>query len=301
MEKKSKCVKVGFSRILWSVTAILLCAAPCGALTGNQTVDSVGTLNLGTDYGPDKVGVDDGWVDVYGTLNMHPGAYVDCGIYAYPGNVENAPGGIVNVYGCAPGNTLWVLEPTTSLPGLPPVVTVYGPNFKVGNTNYFPPTDMPISGLLEVLSESDVLLFSLTIYSDIDIHLRAPDSGGPEEITIDIKPGSETNTINLGLNGVIPVAILSEEGFDATMVPPENVFLAGLGVRVRGKGNKYLASEEDVNGDGLIDLVVKVESENLDPGQFAEGVAYLRVHETSDPTSAVLYEGWDEVVIVPPE
>ena len=29
MEKKNNCVKVGFSRILWTVTAILLCAAPC--------------------------------------------------------------------------------------------------------------------------------------------------------------------------------------------------------------------------------------------------------------------------------
>jgi len=84
-------------------------------------------------------------------------------------------------------------------------------------------------------------------------------------------------------------------------VDPAKVFFAGAGVAVRGKGNKYLAGKEDVNGDGLLDLVVKVETENLDPGEFAEGGAYLRIHETSDQASPVLYEGWDEIKIVPPK
>jgi hypothetical protein len=75
------------------------------------------------------------------------------------------------------------------------------------------------------------------------------------QIEIDIKPGSYPNAINLGSNGVVPVAILSTPDLDATTLPPENVFLAGSGVAVRGKGNKYLASTEDVNGDSLPDLV----------------------------------------------
>jgi len=120
-------------------------------------------------------------------------------------------------------------------------------------------------------------------------------------VGIDIKPGSYPNTINLGSNGVVPVGILSGEGFDATAVAPENVFLAGSGVAVRGKGNKYLAHEEDVNGDDLMDLVVQVETENLDPGTFQDGYAVLTIHESSDPASAVLYQGMDEITIVPPE
>ncbi|UCG46353.1 MAG: hypothetical protein JSU94_12690 [Phycisphaerales bacterium] len=120
-------------------------------------------------------------------------------------------------------------------------------------------------------------------------------------VSIDIKPGSYPNTVNLGSFGVVPVAILSTAEFDATVLPPENVYLAGAGVAVRGKGNKCLATEEDVNGDGLIDLVVKVETENLDPGEFQDGWAVLRIYETSDQTSPVLYEGSDEITIVPPE
>jgi len=125
--------------------------------------------------------------------------------------------------------------------------------------------------------------------------------GGVINVDIDIKPGSYPNSINLGSHGVVPVAILSTLELDATTLNAENIFLAGSGVRVRGKGNKYLASEEDVNGDSLLDLVVKVQTENLDPGAFQDGGVFLRVHETSDPESPVLYEGWDEINIVPPE
>lgn len=122
-------------------------------------------------------------------------------------------------------------------------------------------------------------------------------------LIIDIKPNSYPNNINLGSHGVVPVAILSinEPYFDATLISPDTVFLAGSGVRVRGKGNKYLASEEDVDGDGLLDLVVKVETENLDPGTFQNGGAFLQIRETSDPESPIIDEGWDEITIVPPE
>lgn len=282
MENKNNCAKVGFSKVLWSVIAILMCAVPCAAVV---EVPAVEEWDIPGDIGPT---IND-TVWVYGTLNMYSGAYVVWDICAYPGAEADAPGGTVNVYGCALGNILWVFEPSTIWPGLPPVVTVYGPKFKIGTQEQLPPADMQISGLLEVLSETDAPLFSLTIYSGIvDIRLRAPDGGGPEEVTIDIKPGSYPNSINLGSHGVIPVAILSDADFDATSVDPKTVFLAGAGVRVRGKGNKYLASQEDVNGDGLIDLVVKVETENLNEGEFQGGGAYLRVHETSDKTSLVL-------------
>jgi len=117
-----------------------------------------------------------------------------------------------------------------------------------------------------------------------------------QQIQIDIKPGSDNNVINLGSNGVVPVAILSTADFDATALDPDSIFLAGAGVRVRGKRNKYLASEEDVNGDGLVDLKVKIETQNLDPGTFQDGTAILQVKDGE----TVIYEGSDEITIVPP-
>lgn len=79
-------------------------------------------------------------------------------------------------------------------------------------------------------------------------------------VNIDIKPGSSPNTINLGSNGVVPVAILSSTKFDATEVDPLTVTLASAPVRLKGKGTPMF-SEEDVDADGLMDLVVHVETE----------------------------------------
>ena len=117
------------------------------------------------------------------------------------------------------------------------------------------------------------------------------------QVNIDIKPGTNPNHVNLGSHGVLPVAILSSDSFDATQVNPETVFLAGAGVAVRGKGNKYLAHEEDVNEDGLLDLVLQVVTENLVPGQFQDGSVCL----IGATYGGQQIEGWDEIVIVPPE
>jgi hypothetical protein len=85
---------------------------------------------------------------------------------------------------------------------------------------------------------------------------------GPLQVAIDIQPGSSQNTINLGSNGNVPVAILSSATFDATTVNPTTVTLAGASVALRGRGTP-MASAQDVNGDGLLDLVLHVSIEAL--------------------------------------
>ena len=76
------------------------------------------------------------------------------------------------------------------------------------------------------------------------------------EVAIDIKPGSDTNPINPKSKGTTPVAILASEGFDPQSVDISTVSLSGAPV-ARQKG-RYQASMEDVNGDGLTDLLVHV-------------------------------------------
>ena len=78
------------------------------------------------------------------------------------------------------------------------------------------------------------------------------------DVDIDIKPGSDPNCFSNDGKGVIPVAILGSADFDATTVDPATVELGGLGVKVAGKSGKLLAHTEDVNGDGLLDLVVQI-------------------------------------------
>ncbi len=112
------------------------------------------------------------------------------------------------------------------------------------------------------------------------------------DVQIDIMPDSDTNPVNLGSKGVIPVAILSSPDFDATTVLPESVELGGASVAFRGKG-KLMAHDEDVNGDGLIDKVIQVETETA--GSWTSGEVILTGH-TSD---GLFIQGSDVVLIVP--
>jgi len=77
-------------------------------------------------------------------------------------------------------------------------------------------------------------------------------------VGIDIKPGSFPNPINLESKGNVPVAILSSPTFDAATVDRGTVEFAGApGLPIGG-------SPEDVNGDGLIDVVLHFETQDLD-------------------------------------
>ena len=130
--------------------------------------------------------------------------------------------------------------------------------------------------------------------SEIQRIFNAGSAGKYIQATIDIKPGSYPNASNLGSHGVIPVAILSSACLDATTVNPDTVELAGAGVAVRGKADKLMARLEDVNGDGLLDLVVQVDTENFAPDSNQDGIAVL-IGTTYGDTAI---EGSDGIIIV---
>ena len=87
------------------------------------------------------------------------------------------------------------------------------------------------------------------------------------EIEIDIKPGSDPNSINLCSHGSVPVAILGTDDYDVldavTGVDPDTITLADANVRTVGKGNKLMCHEDDVNSDGLWDLVCQIPTVDL--------------------------------------
>lgn len=80
----------------------------------------------------------------------------------------------------------------------------------------------------------------------------------PAAIGIDIKPGSELNSLNPCSKGRLPVAILADADFNPLTLDPTTI-RAGLQVAPVqwGKGG------EDVNGDGLPDLVVHFKTPEL--------------------------------------
>ena len=68
---------------------------------------------------------------------------------------------------------------------------------------------------------------------------------------VDIKPGSDPNSINVFSNGVIPVAILSSDTFDATTVDVTTLTFGPAGASPIHRNGHI----EDVDGDGLDDFV----------------------------------------------
>lgn len=83
--------------------------------------------------------------------------------------------------------------------------------------------------------------------------VRDGDVGVPVEIiTIDIKPGSYPNSINLKSKGLIPVAILTTDTFDATQVNWDTVSFGPDGA-TESHGRSHVV---DVDGDGDMDVVL---------------------------------------------
>lgn len=113
-------------------------------------------------------------------------------------------------------------------------------------------------------------------------------------VSIDIKPGSDYNCLNNDGKGAIPVAILSSVNFNATQVDPSKVYLDGQAVRSAGKNGNTQAHTEDVNGDGLDDLMLQIEDIN---GTYEEGDTQAQL--TGETFAGTPIRGADSLCIVP--
>jgi hypothetical protein len=132
------------------------------------------------------------------------------------------------------------------------------------------------------------------LFMDVEIDIKP--GSYPNSINLGIKPGSYPNSINLGSNGVVPVAILGSADFDAATVNPSTVTLSGAAVKLKGKSGKS-GSLEDVNGDGQLDLVVQIYTDQLAPST-GETTAVLHAYTY---TGLPFFTGSDVIRIVPPE
>lgn len=114
-------------------------------------------------------------------------------------------------------------------------------------------------------------------------------------VAVDIKPGDYPNAIHLvESGGTVPVAILSTTAFDASLIDPVTVTVAGAPVKLKPNG-RPMSSLEDVNGDGLLDLIVHVWTEalqltNIDSEAQVQGKTFDREW---------MIRGSDSIVVVP--
>jgi len=231
MERKKEMLKTGCSKILWIVMSILMCATPCLALTvpAGETWDIAYPVSQS--------------LEVLGTVNLLPGAFVEWFVYATETSVVNIKGGTVGYWiDIAPGAQ----------------VTVYGTGFNLSEGEHF--IDFgTVTGFYE---NGDPINLTFDCQPNATVTLAPPGGTEPISVDIDIKPGCDPNPINQGSNGVIPVAILTTESFDASTVDPGTVVLNGATVAMRGKSDKLLARLEDVDGDGDDDLMLQVDTES---------------------------------------
>jgi len=75
----------------------------------------------------------------------------------------------------------------------------------------------------------------------------------PIDVTIDIKPGSDPNSINPSLGGNFPVAILGSDSFDVADVDVTTLAFGPSGAPFDHSRGPHF---EDTNGDGFTDLTV---------------------------------------------
>jgi len=133
------------------------------------------------------------------------------------------------------------------IPGTSPTAT-YNLDFSAGDQTITLAQNVPIS---QIPSQG----YGVTVADNQIINSFIP-------VSIDIKPGSYPNSINLGSNGVVPVAIFGSADFDVRQIDTTAITLGNASAKLKGNG-QLAVSYSDINSDGFTDIVVKVSTEAL--------------------------------------
>jgi len=262
MKKKEKKnhVRKRLSTILLCILAIVLCAAPRGWAV------------IYNDGGEHNVTTDLTWLEVGTGTTVNLYASVSQYVYAYPGS-------ILNIHS---GNVGWYIALSKDKPYA--VVTVYGTDFG-GDGDFSVPGQVSFSGgtLTGTYGNGDPI--ELKFYSNIPVCLGT--SGLVEvKVEIDIKTGGNPNSINLKSKGVVPVAVLTTDGFDARNIDPTTVEFAGA--------SPVRWTLCDVDDDGDEDMLFHFETQELKLDENSTEAIL-----TGKTTEEKVIRGTDGVQIVP--
>ncbi len=87
---------------------------------------------------------------------------------------------------------------------------------------------------------------------------------------VDLVPGSAENTVNPSQGRSIEVAVLGSKQLDVGDINPRTLRLKGADVLLVGKSDKSLCLQQDINGDGFLDLVCEMRTTGfrVDEGEY---------------------------------
>jgi len=104
------------------------------------------------------------------------------------------------------------------------------------------------------------------------VMLAAPVAAIPPNVSVDIKPGSCPNAVNVVGKGVLPVAIVGTEDFDVTQIDLTSVELEGV-APLRWALEDVATPFEDLlcdchedGPDGYLDLILKFDKQDVIAG-----------------------------------
>lgn len=145
-----------------------------------------------------------------------------------------------------------------------------------------------------------LVLQTLFFTSVSNVHAHGGTCPPPTPVNIDIKPADAINKINLSAKGLLPVAVLTTQDFDASRFTPEMAHLsdADLAMTMGCAGAEAVRwNYSDVNRDGQMDLVFffRTQDLNFTPNSTA---ATLMAHGSYNSTVTHI-EGTGPILIKP--
>ena len=225
--------------------------------------------DYGISFGPDALALIDADAGGSGNFANEPSANTIAFFLTGPGVVMNVKNGFTTgfsfFYTSARVGTVTVFDGpngTGNVLATVPVEKQYntcGAPDPTGAFSCWTPVGVTFSGTAFSVNFGGV--WNQTGFDDITLGSATP---GEEEtefeiaLTIDIKPGSDRNSINPNSKGVIPVAILGSASFDVTTVDVTTLAFGPDGATPAHDLTDplvYANHLQDVNGDGFTDLV----------------------------------------------
>jgi hypothetical protein len=181
-----------------------------------------------------------------------------------------------------------------------PEITVHGRNFAVNSLPCDPSAtefilgSTPYSTLTGFYGNGDPI--NLMFRGNIPIYLVTLES----EMVIDIKPGNDQNNINLKSKGVVQVAVLTTDEFDAATIDPATAEFAGATPRYW--------SLKDVDNDGRNDLMFHFNTEEINlnedsteatlTARLAQSTVRMAALSMEQVSSGTIVSGTDKVQII---